>query len=88
MGQPIHAQPPKAGMVDLRLGTEGNILTKKLVRKRALLKYDDAPPSASGLEVQVYLASDVDAEIERLRTENERLSDYIKGLPDEPEKQA
>jgi len=36
-------------------------------RKRALLKYDDAPPSPTGLEVAVYLADDVDAEVQRLR---------------------
>ena len=28
-------------------------------KKRALLKYDDAPPSETGLEVEVYLAEDV-----------------------------
>ena len=30
-------------------------------RRRALLKYDDAPPSACVLEVSVYLADEVDA---------------------------
>lgn len=38
-----------------------------LKKKRALLKYDDAPPSASGLEVAVYLAAEVDAKIARLQ---------------------
>lgn len=34
-------------------------------RRRALLKYDDAPPSASGLEVSVYLADEVDEVLKR-----------------------
>lgn len=33
------------------------------------------------------IAREKDAEIERLNAENERLSDYIKGLPDEPTEQ-
>jgi hypothetical protein len=42
-------------------------------RRRALLKYDDAPPSASGLEVAVYLADEVEEGLANYAQQNERL---------------